>query len=334
MGEVQRKGDSGMKASLFRRHPANPILLPQDAPTPAAAVLNPGVAEVNGEVLLLVRVEDRRGISHLHVVRSANGVDGWRWDTAPLLVPDTDPACPYDEWGCEDARITQLHTREWIIAFTAASRYGPTVALAKTQDFLTVERLGIVLSPNNKDCIIFPDQFEEKWLMLHRPVAGNQEHIWYASSNDLIHWSHPGILIPERGGPWWDGLKLGAGAPPLRTKEGWLLIYHGVKEIANRPIYRLGLALLDSANHRHVIARTAEWVFSPEAEYERRGDAPNVVYTCGALLRGDEVWMYYGAADFCICLATAKLADLLEAVHALDYVQRLRMDGTPPELLP
>lgn len=171
-------------------------------------------------------------------------------------------------------------------------------------------------------------------MMLHRPVAGEQEHIWYASSNDLIHWSHPGILIPERGGPWWDGLKLGAGAPPIRTDEGWLLIYHGVKGVAGNLLYRLGLALLDTNNHRRVIARTAEWVFSPTADYERRGDALNVVYTCGALVRGEEVWMYYGAADYCICLATAPIADLLRAVHELDYIHILLERGaSPPELL-
>ena len=324
-----------MERELFHRHPANPIILPRHAPTPAAAVLNPGVAEVNGETILLVRVEDRRGLSHLRVARSANGVDNWRWDDHPLLYPNQDPDCPYEEWGCEDARITQMTDTSWIISYTAASRYGPAVALATTADFCTVERLGIVLSPNNKDCIIFPDMFEEKWLMLHRPVAGDQEHIWYASSNDLTHWSHPGILIPERGGPWWDGLKLGAGAPPIRTEEGWLLIYHGVKGVAGNLLYRLGLALLDPQNHRRVIARTADWVFSPDAEYERRGDAPNVVYTCGALLRGDEVWMYYGAADYCICLATAKLSDLLRAVHELDYLHILHERGeNPPELLP
>ncbi|MHB0934945.1 MAG: glycoside hydrolase family 130 protein [Armatimonadota bacterium] len=315
---------------LFRRHPANPILTIGDAPSRVTAIFNPGVTLVDDDVVLLVRLVDRRGLSYLQVTRSHNGVDGWRWDTEPLLVPGL-PAYPYEEWGCEDARITQMGPSEWIIAYTAMSRYGPTVALATTMDFRTVHRLGSVLSPNNKDCIIFPDQFEEKWLMLHRPVAGDQEHIWYASSNDLVHWSHPGVLIPERGGPWWDGLKLGAGAPPIRTEQGWLLIYHGVKEIAGRLIYRLGLALLDLTNHRHVIARSSEWVFGPETSYEQTGTAPNVIYTCGAVVRGDEVWMYYGAAEACTCLATASLSELLKAVHEYNFLQELPHPDTPPE---
>jgi predicted GH43/DUF377 family glycosyl hydrolase len=137
--------------------------------------------------------------------------------------------------------------------------------------------------------------------------------------------------MAERGGPWWDSNRLGAGAPPIRTDEGWLLIYHGAKMVANAPVYRLGLALLDRQNHRRVIARSAEWVFGPEMPYERIGDAANVVYTCGALVRGEDVWMYYGAADCSICLATAKLADLLRAVRELDYLHALKK--TPPELM-
>ena len=160
--------------------------------------------------------------------------------------------------------------------------------------------------------------------MLHRPVTGGYEHIWYACSpDDMTSWQQPGILLPQRGGPWWDGVRVGVGAPPLRTEDGWLMLYHGVKDIANRPVYRLGLALLDSENPRKMLARASEWVFAPETEYEQRGVAPNVVYTCGALLRGDEVWMYYGAANTVIGLATAKLADLLQFVHEYDFLHRV-----------
>lgn len=311
-------------AEVFHRSFANPLITTADTPAPSTSVFNPGAVEIGNEVILLVRIEDRRGISHLQAARSPNGVDGWRWDPAPLLAPNQEDASPYEEWGCEDARITPIGRSEWVIAYTAFSRYGPAIALATTKDFHTVHRLGIIMSPNNKDCAIFPDRLEEKWLMLHRPEAGRQEHIWYATSNDLLHWSHPGVLMVERGGGWWDGAKIGAGPPPIKTSEGWLMIYHGVKFIAGGPVYRVGLALLDAQNHRNVIARTTEWVFGPEAPYERSGDAPNVVFPCGAIQRGDEIWMYYGACDAYICLATAKLSDLLRTVRELDYTQ------TPP----
>jgi beta-1,4-mannooligosaccharide/beta-1,4-mannosyl-N-acetylglucosamine phosphorylase len=308
---------------VFVRRGDGPLLTPADMPVSANAVLNPGVALVNGEVVLLLRIEDRRGVSEIRVARSADGISDWRIAPTPLLEPDL-PDWPYEEWGCEDARVTQIGTQEWIIAYTAYSRYGPAVALATTTDFETVTRIGTVLSPTNKDATIFPQQFSGRWMMLHRPVTGGQEHIWYATSNgDLVHWSLPGVLIPERGGPWWDGLRIGCGAPPIRTDDGWLLIYHGVKEMGNRPIYRLGLALLDLEDPRRVLARASEWIFTPQAPYELQGLVPSVVYTCGAVCRGDDVWMYYGAADTVVGLAVARTKDLVDFAKEYDYLHRV-----------
>jgi beta-1,4-mannooligosaccharide/beta-1,4-mannosyl-N-acetylglucosamine phosphorylase len=326
-----------MDLQVFQRNAANPILTARDMPCPVTGVFNPGVALVGDEVVLLARIEDRRGISHLRVVRSSNGVDNWRFDPKPFLAPGL-PEWPYEEWGCEDPRISKLPGESrWLIAYTSVSRYGPAISLAATKDFHQVERWGMIMAPNNKDCAIFPDRLEKKWLMLHRPTVGvGEEHIWYASSDDLLHWTSPGILMPMRGGPWWDGHRIGAGAPPFETPDGWLMIYHGVKDVAGRPVYRLGSALLDKNNHRRVAARTSSWIFAPEANYELIGVAPAVVYTCGVLLRGDEVWMYYGAADSCICLAIAKLPALVELTHQLDYIEALCQEGmpVPPERLP
>ncbi|MCL4534167.1 MAG: glycosidase [Bacteroidetes bacterium] len=319
-----------MRQGLFTRYGPRPILTPDDLSFKANAVLNPGVALVDGEVLLLLRIEDRRGISHVHVARSANGVDGWRIAERPLLQADS-PGHPFEEWGCEDPRVTQISPKKWIIAYTAYSRYGPAVALATTTDFETVTRIGIVLSPTNKDAALFPRQFHSQWVMLHRPVTGGQEHIWYVSSPDLKDWTRPGVLLPQRSGPWWDGLRVGVGAPPIQTDQGWLLIYHGVKEMGARPVYRLGLALLDLDNPRKMLARASEWVFAPETDYEQRGLVPNVVYSCGAIGRGDELWMYYGASDTVIGLATAKMTDLLDFVRENDYLHRVgRQKGMVP----
>ena len=109
-------------------------------------------------------------------------------------------------------------------------------------------------------------------------------------------------------------MKVGAGAPPILTDLGWLLIYHGVKAFGGNLMYRAGLALLDRDRPHKVLARSPGWVFGPEAEYELSGIMPNVVFPCGCLLRGDELWMYYGAADTSVCLATAKLSDVLSVL--------------------
>lgn len=316
----------------FVRYGARPLITPEDLPFKTDAVLNPGVAEVDGEVVLLLRIEDRRGLSQIHVARSANGIDGWCVEKEPLLSPGL-PQYPFEEWGCEDPRVTQIEPRKWLIAYTACSRHGPAVALAVTKDFAKVDRLGVVLPPTNKDAAVLPQTFDGLWVMLHRPSTGGQEHIWHASSPALTHWSQPGILLSQRGGPWWDGMRIGVGAPPIRTNEGWLLIYHGVKEMGVRPVYRLGLALLDLQDPRKVVARASEWVFAAEADYELRGLVPNVVYTCGALLRGDEVWMYYGAADTVIALATASVPDLLSFVRENDLMAVAEVRSRPREFV-
>lgn len=312
-----------MNKELFSRSEYNPLLTVSELPMPANAVLNPGAVEIDGEVLLLLRIDSKRGVSHIRVARSTNGVDNWRIDPNPLLEPHL-AENPYEEWGCEDPRVTQIADDTWLIAYVAYSRYGPAVALATTKDFQSVTRLGVVLAPTNKDAAIFPRKFDDQWIMLHRPVTGGQEHIWYASADgDLAHWGQPGVLMPQNGGPWWDGLRIGVGAPPMLTDQGWLLIYHGVKELGNHPIYRLGLALLDLDDPRKVLARTADWVFAPEASYEQSGLVPGVVFTCGAICRGDDVWMYYGASDTVIGLATAKMSELLAFVRDNDYLSEI-----------
>lgn len=292
----------------FRRHPDNPILTAASIPAPAASAFNPGAALVDDQVVLVVRAEDHRGISSLWVARSRDGIGDWQVDARPLLAPED----PYEEWGCEDARLTFVpELDEWLIAYTAYSPVGPGVALARTRDFRSVERLGLVLSPENKDAALFPRRFGEEWLLLHRPVSGHTGHMWLASSPDLIHWGRSRVLVRARGVVWWDGTRIGGGAQPIETDAGWLLLYHGVKAMVSGPVYRVGLLLLDRDEPSHVLARSEDWVFAPDAPYERTGDVPNVVFPCGAFLRGNEVWMYYGAADSTVCLATARLGDLL-----------------------
>jgi len=153
--------------------------------------------------------------------------------------------------------------------------------------------------------------------MLHRPVATAASagaHIWVSFSPDLKHWGDHHVLIPSRLGGWWDARKIGLSAPPLETPDGWLILYHGVRRTAGGCLYRLGLALLDRDDPRRVLRRSDEWVFGPTEPYELNGDVPGVVFPCGWIRDGDEIRLYYGAADSCVGLATAKLSELLEFV--------------------
>jgi predicted GH43/DUF377 family glycosyl hydrolase len=299
---------------LFRRHPANPVLTAADLPYAANSVFNAGATRINDEVLLLMRVEDRCGISHLTAARSRDGVGGWRVDSMPTL-PASPETHPEEIWGIEDPRITYLAEQErWAVVYTAYSEGGPLVSLATTADFERFERHGPVMPPEDKDAALFPKRFGGRWAMIHRPVAsgaGTSAHIWISFSPDTRHWGDHRILIPARRGGWWDANKVGLSPPPLETDEGWLILYHGVRMTASGCIYRLGLALLDLEDPCRVIARSGEWVFGPEMDYEVFGDVDKVVFPCGWLADGGEVRLYYGGADRCLALATAGLQDLI-----------------------
>ncbi|MEO5964562.1 MAG: glycosidase [Candidatus Limnocylindrales bacterium] len=318
-------------SDLFKRHPANPILTPGHLPYRANSIFNPGAGRVGDETVLLLRVEDMRGISHLTVARSTDGVTGWRFDAEPLLSPMPDDH-PEEIWGCEDPRLTWLPEEDaWAIAYTAYSRRGPLVSLAMTTDFRTVRRLGPMMPPEDKDAALFPRRFNGRWAMIHRPspLRGGA-HMWISYSPDLTHWGDHSLLLEARDGAWWDAGKIGLGPPPLETLEGWLLCYHGVHATASGPIYRIGLALLDLEDPRIVLRRTDEWVFGPSAPYERSGDVNKVVFPTGWVHdpETDLVSMYYGAGDSVIAVATATLRDILDHLaHSAVPDHRRSSDG-------
>ncbi len=305
------------QTELLTRHPANPIITAADLPYSANSVFNPGATMRDDETILLMRVEDRRGLSHLTVARSSDGVAGWRIDTVPTFVGEPD-SHPEEIWGIEDPRVTFVDEEQrWIVAYTAYSRGGPLVSLAATEDFETFERLGAILSPENKDAALFPVRFDGRWALVHRPVSdGFGANMWISFSPDLKHWGDHRLLLEARAGGWWDAGKIGLSPPPLKTDQGWLILYHSVRTTASGSIYRLGLALLDLEDPRRVLKRSSEWLFSPSETYERVGDVGNVVFPCGWTLVDDEIRVYYGAADMSIALATGRLSELLAWLDA------------------
>ncbi len=245
---------------------------------------------------------------------SSDGVSNWRIDPSPTLLPD--PAnYPEEIWGIEDPRVTRIEELDlYAVVYTAYSRGGPLVALATTKAFKIFDRKGAVMPPEDKNAALFPIKFDGRWAMLHRPVSvfpGVGAHIWISFSPDMKHWGDHQIIIRPRKGGWWDANKVGLSPPPLLTEAGWLILCHGVRTTASGCIYRLGLALLDSEQPTRVLARSDEWLFSPEKEYEVFGDVNKVVFPCGWVLEGDQVRLYYGGTDKCIVLATASVSKLL-----------------------
>jgi len=308
-------GPENRHETLFHRHPRNPILTASDWPYPVNTVFNPGATLLpDGDTLLLCRVEDRRGHSHLCAARSRNGVDGWRIDPSPTLVADPDNY-PEELWGIEDPRITHVpELGQYLITYTSFSRGGPGVSLARTEDFRKFERFGVIMTPEDKDAALIPRRIAGHWAMIHRPTTALGSNIWISFSPDLRHWGSHKLVLEARRGAWWDAKKIGLSPPPIETETGWLLLYHGVRETASGSLYRLGMCLLDLDRPEVCLVRGDTWIFGPEEMYEREGDVDNVVFPCGYTLGtdGDTLNVYYGAADTCIALATASVRALLE----------------------
>jgi beta-1,2-mannobiose phosphorylase / 1,2-beta-oligomannan phosphorylase len=244
------------------------------------------------------------GLSHLRIARSRDG-EHFRVENSPALFP----ADEYEAFGIEDPRITPIGD-EFYISYVAVSRLGIVTKLARTRDFRTFERMGVIFPPDNKDVMLFPQKIRGKYFALHRPSTSSfgKPEIWLAESPDLIDWGHHSRLIGIRKNDWEDG-KVGGGAPPFLTPQGWVVIYHAANK-ANR--YVLAAALLDKDDPCRVLARSEHPLLEPEAEYEVKGFYGNVVFTCGVIPEDGKVKVYYGAADTCMALAEVKLDEIFK----------------------
>jgi len=318
-----------MRAStLIERYPNNPILTAADLPYQANTVFNPGATLLpDGTTLLLCRVEDMRGHSHMTVARSKDGISNWEIDPEPTFTPDIENY-PEELWGIEDPRITYVpELEQYAILYTSYSRGGPGVSMALTKDFKTFERLGVVMPPEDKDAALLPRRINGEWALIHRPVGFMGAHMWISYSTDLRHWGTHKLMLEARRGAWWDANKIGLCNPPIETERGWLVVYHGVRTTAAGSLYRLGLGLFDLEVPDTCLIRGDEWIMGAVTDYERVGDVGNVVFPCGhtVLPDGDTIHLYYGAADHCIALATTRISSLLDWLdtHGRHYTPRL-----------
>lgn len=250
-------------------------------------------------------------LSHLRVARC--GLDG----ALRRLEPTTFLPCgPLEEYGVEDPRITPLDGR-FFFTYVAVSRHGPATALASTSDFQSFERHGTIFCPENKDVVLFPERVRGAFAALHRPVCGTpftRPEIWAARSPDLLHWGGHEPLILE-GGDWQAG-RVGAGPPPIRVSEGWLMVYHG-----NRPPkrpgdvgeYCAGAILLNAESPTRIHRAGEAPFFVPSEDFETEGFAPRIVFPTGAAVAGASLLLFYGAADACTGAVAYDLAALLAA---------------------
>ena len=307
---------------LFKRYDGNPILTPDVWPYPANAVFNPAATKLNTETLLLVRVEDMRGFSHLTVARSSDGFTNWEIDAAPTL--EANQSSREEKYGLEDPRIVWLEEqKQFAITYVSFSEGGPVISLAITKNFKTFARLGGLLPPEDKDACLFPRRFKGRFALIHRPIVRGEAHIWLSFSPDLKHWGDHRALIRTRPA-YWDCHRVGLACQPIETPQGWMIFYHGVRDTSAGAIYRLGLALLELEEPWKVLRRSDEWVLGPRALYERVGDVGDVVFPSGAVVHKetDRLNLYYGAADCAVAVATAQLSSILDYIMSCPTVEQ------------
>lgn len=246
-------------------------------------------------------------LSYLRIARSR---DGRRFtvDDEPFIYPSQ----PQESFGIEDPRITQIGDTYYIY-FSAVSPVGVGESLVSTTDFRTVTHHGMIFCPDNKDVLIFPEKIGGKYYALHRPTTKSVGHpeIWIAESDNLLQWGNHRHLLGLRPGMW-DSGRIGGGAVPIRTERGWLELYHGATKEHR---YCMGAVLLDLDDPSKVLARSSKPILEPEAPYEKEGFFGDVVFSCGALVEGDIVKMYYGVADTSMAAAELSLTEILDSLE-------------------
>lgn len=301
-----------MQDPVVKRYKKNPILTKHDVPYPVETVHNAGMVKHDGKYVMLFRSHRRNGRS---IIGMAESEDGFSFTVCPepFLSPSTEGVFgEYEEFGVEDLRICALEG-EYLLTYSAYSRHGVRIALARTGDFKQVERIALISQPDMRNVVIFPQKFHGRYARLDRPhseISAWSIHISY--SPDLVHWGDSKVVMKPLTYHW-DQLKIGPGATPFMTEGGWLHIYHGVFQTMAGAVYRLGAALHDRDDPARIIGVSDDWLLQPEDPWETTGYVPNVVFTCGAVPEDDgTVKIYWGGADTVMCVGSARIQALVE----------------------
>lgn len=301
-----------MERQIVKRYTNNPILTKKDIPYPVATVHNAGITKHNGEYIMLFRSHLDTGRSIIGIAKSKDGYN-FKVESEPFLTPSCESSFgEYEEYGVEDVRISQIED-DFLLTYSAYSRHGVRIGLAKTKDFKTVERIALITQADLRNVVIFPQKFNGQYVRLDRPHSEiSKWSIWISYSPDLVHWGNSKVIIkPET--YHWDEMKVGPGATPIKTERGWLNIYHGVFATMSGSVYRLGVALHDLEDPSKILGVSDKWILQPEDSWEVTGYVPNVVFSCGAVKEDDgSVKIYWGGADSVMCVGSANINELVD----------------------
>ena len=298
------------------RYSENPII--QRNPLPGVArIFNSAVVPYQGEFIGVFRGEQTNGVPHLYLGYSKDAI---HWTYEKEKIPFVNEAGePYMPRYAYDPRLIKVEDTYYIIWCT--DFYGAALGLAKTTDFKTFVRLENPFIPFNRNGVLFPRKINGNFVLLSRPSDSGHTpfgDIFLSESPDLTYWGKHRHVMTKGYHQWWQSLKIGGGAAPIETSEGWLLFYHGVTGTCNGYVYSMGAAILDRENPSIVKYRSENFVLTPETWYEERGFVANVVFPCAALTDAatGRIAIYYGAADSYVGLAFTTVDEIVEYVKA------------------
>ncbi|WP_291634379.1 glycoside hydrolase family 130 protein [Clostridium sp.] len=298
------------------RHDKNPII--GWNPTPKTArVFNSSVVPYADGFIGIFRADHKNGRPQLHLGYSA---DGLKWDIENEEIHWKDEeGKPFEPSYSYDPRLVKIDDIYYIIWCTDFA--GATLAIGMTKDFKEFTRIENPFIPFNRNGVLFPRKLNGKYMLLSRPSDSGHTpfgDVFISESPDLVHWGKHRKVMSKGGAGWWQATKIGAGAVPIETTEGWLLFYHGVSGTCNGFVYSVGAAILDINNPSRVLYRTRDYILTPEKDYETTGFVPNVTFPCATLQDSEtgRIAIYYGAADTYLAVAYAKVDELVDYIKA------------------
>ncbi len=295
------------------RYDQNPII-DRNPTEHVARIFNSAVIPYKGEFIAVLRGEQSNGIPYIYMGRSKDAIN-WIYDKEKIPFKD-EAGNDFMPRYAYDPRLVEVEGVYYIM--WCQDFYGASIGMAKTTDFKTFTRLENPFIPYNRNAVLFPRRINGNFMLLSRPSDGGHTpfgEIFLSQSPDMVYWGkHRRVM--SSGSKWWESVKIGGGAAPIETTEGWLMFYHGVSSTCNGLVYSMGGAILDIDNPSIVKYRSETYLLTPEEDYETRGFVPNVVFPCATIHDAEtgRIAIYYGAADTYVGLAFTEVNEVVEYI--------------------
>lgn len=302
------------------RYKENPIIGRNPIPG-VARIFNSAVIPYEGAFIGVFRAEQTNGVPFIYLGRSQDGIH-WEFEPERILFTDEEGK-PFMPVYAYDPRLVKIEDTYYII--WCQDCYGASIGMAKTTDFKTFTRLENPFLPFNRNAVLFPRKVNGKFMMLSRPSDSGHTpfgDIYLSESPDMTYWGRHRHVMGKTGDFWWENVKIGGGAAPIETSEGWLLFYHGVTGTCNGLVYSIGGAILDIDNPSVVKYRCSRYLLTPEEWYEERGFVPNVTFPCATIhdAATGRIAVYYGAADSYVGLAFTTVDQVVDFIKENSHV--------------